>query len=118
MLKKHLRSLVILAFTFTFVVPFFVGVNTSDAGPTQVFRQDWLTEFFCPDGTYATRSSGTHVKEFYHRHPPGKYGDWATGRQRPILPNGPHPDHSTTYYYNETLDYTQVTLWNNRNYCD
>ena len=38
MLKKHLGGLTLFIFTFTFVVPVLVGVDISDAGPTQVFR--------------------------------------------------------------------------------
>lgn len=65
MLKKYVGGLTLLVFTFTFVVPLLIGVNTADAGPTLVITQDWMTEFVCPDGTYATESSGTHRSESY-----------------------------------------------------
>lgn len=109
MLRKYVGGLTLFVFTFTFTVCLFVKVNTLDAGPTQVFTQPWQTDFFCPDGTYATSSSGTHVNEYYHNHPV-RYGG--------LLPDVPHSDHSTTYYYNSTLDYTTVTLSNNDNYCN
>lgn len=125
MLKKHLGGLTLFIFTFTFVVPVLVGVDISDAGPTQVFRQPWKTDFYCPDGTYATSSSGTHVNEYYHNHPP-KECKWVVIGGGDDNPNNDvwrwvcvHRDgHSTTSYYNSTLDYTTVTLQNNANYCD
>ena len=56
MLKKHFGGLTLFIFTLTFAVPLLVGVNISDAGPTQVFEQPWRTDFYCPDGTFATSS--------------------------------------------------------------
>ena len=124
MLKKHLGGLTLFIFTFTFAVPLFVGVNVSDAGPTQVFKQNWLTEFFCPDGTYATHSKGVHVKKYYHNHPE-KECKWVVIGGGDDNPNNDvwrwvctHKDgHAVTTYYNSTLDYTRVTLQNNANYC-
>ena len=124
MLKKHLGGLTLFVFAFTFILPLLVGIDTSDAGPTQVFKQDWLTEFFCPDGTYATYSEGKHVKEYYHGHPEDKC-EWVVITGGDDNPSNDiwrwvclHRDgHATTYYYNSTLDYTRVTLWNNANYC-
>lgn len=124
MLRKHFGGLILFIFTFTFAVPLLVGVNISDAGPTQVFKQNWLTEFFCPDGTYATYSKGVHVKEFYHNHPADTYkwviiGGGDNDPSNDVWRKVPfHTGHSTTTFNNETLDYTRVTLQNNANYCD
>ena len=126
MLKKYVGGLTLLVFTFTFVIPLLVGVNTADAGPTIVFTQDWLTEFFCPDGTYATHSDGRHVNEFYTNHPEEDcwWEDtghepwcfiWCIGKHEVYICQ--HAKHDTTYHHNETLDYTKVILWTNRHYC-
>jgi len=116
MLKKYVGGLTLLIFTFTFVVPLLIGVNTADAGPTIVIKQRWMTEFVCPDGTYATESSGTHESESYSNHPEPRYG-WVRiggGDDNPnndvmrLLPF--HRDHETTEINNPTLDYTKVTI--------
>ena len=127
MLKKHFGGLTLLIFTFTFAVPLLVGVNISDAGPTQVFRQPWKTDFYCPDGTYATSSSGTHVNEYYHGHPADNCQWEETGHepwcfiwcvQQHEEYVCSHVGHSSTSYYNSTLDYTTVTLSSNSSYCN
>ena len=119
MLKKYVGGLTLLVFTFTFVVPLLIGVNTADAGPTVVIKQDWMTEFFCPDGTYATYSEGEYVEESYDGHPDDKCKrfisfeeEWTFIKRRCV-----HVDHETTEIHNETLDYTKVILWTNRHYC-
>lgn len=118
MLKKSLGGLTLLVFTFTFAVPLFVGVNTANATPTIVHTQNWRTDFFCPDGTYATSSSGTHESTYYHGHPEDDC-DWTYTEDSPYLTwLCAHTDHETTYHHNDTLDYTTVTLWSNSNYCD
>ena len=130
MLKKYVGGLTLLVFTFTFVVPLLIGVSTADADPTLIITQDWVTEFVCPDGTYATRSKGQHRTESYTNHPEDEC-EMELHRD----PTHPwcfivfgfcndlwvevceHVEHETTELHNETLDYTKVTLWNNRNYC-
>ena len=126
MLKKHFGGLILFIFTFIFGVPLFLGVDTSDAGPTIVMTQDWLTEFYCPDGTYVTYLSGKHVNEYYHGHPEDEchwvYHDhdewcfiWCFGNRWVEVCQ--HRTHDTISHHNSTLDYTRVTLWNNTNYC-
>lgn len=126
MLKKYVGGLTLLVFTFTFVVPLLIGVNTADAGPTLIITQNWLTEFVCPDGTYATESSGQHRTESYSNHPEDdcrlEYHEHNEFCIIWCFKSGwtevcDHVDHETTKLHNETLDYTKVTLWNNRNYC-
>ena len=123
MLKKYVGGLTLLVFTFTFVAPSLIGVNTADAGPTLVITQNWLTEFFCPDGTYATCSRGKHRTESNSNHPEPTYG-WVRIGGGDDNPNNDvmrflpfHTKHETTVLHNETLDYTEVTLWTNRHYC-
>ncbi len=45
MLKKYTGDLTLLAFVFTFVVPAFVGVNTTDASPTRTHRQPYEYDY-------------------------------------------------------------------------
>lgn len=115
MLKKCLGVLTLLVFTFTFAVPLFIVVDTADATPTIVHTQDWQTNFYCPDGTYATSSSGTHESTYDHGHPESVCTWWWVGYW---LLDCKHVGHAVTYYHNHTLDYTEVILSNNDNYCD
>ena len=131
MLKKYLGGLTLLIFTFTFAVPSFVAVNTVDAGYTNIYRQNWRTEFFCPDGTYATSSSGYKDLNSYNQNHPEPRRVWKKVHEHdPIIcfiwcPRDSeydwvyeHTDHSTYIYIDPVEDYTRVTLYNNRNYCD
>ena len=127
MLKKYVGGLTLLVFTFTFVVPLLIGVNTADASPTEVITLTWRTNFYCPDGSYSTYSSGVDVTESYDDHPDDKCKWVKTGEKELICGGGncwefdkvewqcEHVDHGTTYTYEE--DFSSVTLWNNRVKC-
>ena len=122
MLKKYVGGLTLLVFTFTFVVPLFVGVNTADAGPTSIVKQVWRTNFYCPDGSYATSSSGTDIlSESYENHPPEQCG-WVPITGGDYNPNNDgvkwmcfHDDeHGEDVSYSDEEDVTSVTLRDNR----
>lgn len=124
MLKKYVGGLTLLIFIFTFVVPLLIGVNTADAGPTSILKQRWRTDFYCPDGSYATSSSGAYtVSESYDGHPEDDCG-WVkiTGGfgGRPVWRwmcfHREHEDPDVDY--TEETDVTKVTLWNNRVKCE
>ena len=121
MLKKYVGGLTLLVFTFTFVVPLFIGVNTADAGPASIVKQEWRTNFYCPDGSYATSSSGTYIlSESYDNHPEevcgwvvikgGMFGEPPVWRWLCFHDD----DHSTDVTYSEEEDVTTVTLRDNR----
>lgn len=120
MLKKYVGGLTLLVFTLTFVVPLFVGVNTADAGPTSILKQRWRTDFYCPDGSYATSSSGAYIlSESYDNHPEDRCG-WVVIRGG-IFGEPPvwrwlcfHREHEAPDVdYSEENDITTVTIQNN-----
>lgn len=114
MLRKYVGGLTLLVFTFIFITALLVGLHTADAGPTLEIVQPWLTEFFCPDGSYATYSSGEYVTKSYENHPedrvfwgivnggiPGQREVWKEFRV--------HQKHGKATVTKE-LDYTCVTV--------
>ena len=119
MSKKYVGGLTLFVFTFTFVVPLLIGVNTADAGPIEVIIQPRRTNFFCPDGTYVTRSKWEDVDESYDGHPAEECKwfisfeeEWTFIKRRCV-----HVDHGPTTYTYRDEKVTSVTLWQNRVKC-
>ncbi len=123
MLKKYVGGLTLLVFTFTFVVPLLIGVNTADAHPTEIITLTWRTNFYCPDGSYSTRSRGVDVTESYDGHPEDDCKFVKTDEIELICGGGncwefpkvewkcEHVDHPTTC--TDRTEVTSVTIQNN-----
>ena len=123
MLKKYIGDLTLLAFVFTFVLPAFVGVNTTDASPTRTHRQPYQRNYYC-GGTLAHSESGTRETTYDFDHPPDTEVNVPVYKpRREGLPDGyytpeilryetgtVHTSHSVNSTYNSTRIYERVDL--------
>lgn len=123
MLKKILGDLTLLVFTFTCVVPSFVGVNTTEATPTRIHRQPYERDYYC--GSYMVHSeSGIRETTYDFDHPPDTEVSVPVYRaNREGLPSGyftmeilryergtEHTSHSVTTTCNSTTIHESVSL--------